>query len=548
MSVSDADAAAGRRIADLVRAAEPDPRPLGGLADRLTTAGLLTGARSGGRAIGAAALASIEVTGLAYDSRRVGRGCLFVAVSGETHDGHEFVEGAVGQGAAAAVVERPVPETGLPQLVVGSSRTALAHAATWWYGDPSHEIAVVGVTGTDGKSTTCALVVGVLEAGGVSTGVTGTVETKIGDVRAANPEHVTTPEAPELQATLRAMATAGNRAAVVETTSHGLAQDRVLGIAYDVAVFTNLSHEHLEFHGTFERYRDAKLRLFEGLARRGPAKDGTPPRAGIVNRDDASADIFEAVVREAGARLITYGTDPAAEVRAEKIEEDARRLRLHIVTPRWRGPVDLQLAGRFNAHNALAAWAVGEAFGLDPAAIRDGLQSVRGVKGRMERVDAGQPFGVIVDYAHSPAALEKVLDVLAPLAAARGGGLIVVFGSAGERDVAKRPLMGRVAGDRARLVVLADEDPRREPSADILDEIARGAEAAGRRRGRDLLLIPDRREAITAAFERARPGDIVLLAGKGHETSIIVGTQARPWDERSVAETVLADMGYGGHR
>ena len=533
----------GEGIAGLLRAAEPGPRPLGGLIQRLTKIGLLRGARSEGRAIGPSALAEIRVTGLAHDSRRVQPGCLFVAVTGGHVDGHDYVDAAGRLGAAAVIVERPLPEVALPQLIVEHSPLALAHAATWWYGDPSHELAVIGVTGTDGKSTTCALAVAVLEAGGLPAGLIGTVETKIDGVREGNQEHVTTPQAPELQAALRAMQNAGDRAAVVETTSHGLSLDRVTGIAYDVAVFTNLSHEHLELHGTFDRYRAAKLSLFEMLARTTPAKPGVP-RAGIVNRDDASAALFEAVVRESGARLITFGTDAGSQIRAERIEDDARRLRVHVATPRWSGPIDLQLAGRFNAHNALAAWAVGEAFGLPPDAIRHGLESVSGVAGRMERVDAGQPFGVIVDYAHSPAALEKVLDVLAPVAAARGGGLIVVFGSAGERDRAKRPLMGRVAGQRARLVVLADEDPRGEDSAAILDAIARGAEAAGLRRGHNLLLIPDRRTAIAAALERAAAGDIVLLAGKGHERSIIVGTVAQPWNEREAAEEALAALGY----
>jgi UDP-N-acetylmuramoyl-L-alanyl-D-glutamate--2,6-diaminopimelate ligase len=531
-------------IARLIAAAEPGPRPLGGLVDRLSARGLLKGARSDGKAIGAAAVSDVLIRSVAYDSRRVGHGALFVAVPGDTSDGHDFVADAASAGATAALVDHPLPDVRLPQLVVGSARLGLANAAAWWYGDPSHDLAVVGITGTDGKSTTCALTTAVLEAGGLSAGLIGTVETKIGEVREGNPEHVTTPQAPELQAAIRAMAANSNRVAVVETTSHGLALDRVAEIAYDVAVFTNLSHEHLDLHGTFERYRAAKLSLFERLARHAPVKQGVP-RAGIVNRDDANGDLFEAVVRETGARLISYGTDPSAEVRADRVEEDARRLRIHVTTPRWNGPVDLRLAGRFNAHNALAAWAVGEAFDLDPDAIRRGLELVSGVAGRMERVERGQPFGVIVDYAHSPAALEKVLDLLAPLAAARGGGLVVVFGSAGERDRAKRPLMGRVAGERTRLTVLADEDPRREASMAILDEIARGAEAVGQRRGRDLLLVPDRREAIATAFERAKPADIVLLAGKGHERSIIVGTEPRPWDERRVAEEVLSQMGFG---
>src|SRR5262249_51596017 len=299
-----------------------------------------------------------------------------------------------------------------------------------------------------------------------------------------------------------------------------------------------------DLHGTFEAYRSAKLSLFERLARR-QQKSGIA-RAGIVNVDDANSDLFVAVVRESGARLITYGTDPSADVRADRVEDDARRLRVSVVTPRWHGPIDLRLAGRFNAHNALAAIAVGEALDLDPDAVRAALEAVPGVAGRMERIDAGQPFGVIVDYAHSPAALEKVLDLLAPVAAARGGGLVVVFGSAGERDTAKRPLMGRVAGERCRLVILADEDPRAEDGMAILTEIARGAEAAGKHRNRDLLLIRDRRAAIGEAVERALPGDIVLLARNGQEQSIIAGATPVPWNEREAALDALAAAGYVG--
>jgi UDP-N-acetylmuramoyl-L-alanyl-D-glutamate--2,6-diaminopimelate ligase len=263
-----------------------------------------------------------------------------------------------------------------------------------------------------------------------------------------------------------------------------------------------------------------------------------------VNLDDASGPLFGAVTREAGVRLITYGTDSLAQVRATSVEEDARRLRVGVEAPRWRGTLDLRLAGRFNVHSALAGVALGEALGLDGEAVKTGLEAVTGVPGRMERVDAGQAFAVIVDYAHSPASLAAVLDILAPLAAARGGGLIAVFGSAGERDTAKRPMMGRVAGERCRLVVVTDEDPRGEDPGSILDAIAAGAEAAGRHRGRDLLLLGDRRAAIAAAFGRARPGDVVLLAGKGHERSIIYADGPRPWDERTAALEALAAMGH----
>ena len=535
-------------IAELLAAAEPtEAVELRGLIARLTAEGRLRGARLDGRAIGAAGLAAITVTGVAFDSRDVRAGSLFVAVPGLHADGHDFLAAAAAAGASAALVDHPLPDSDLPQLVVDDSRVALATAAAWWYRDPSAELAVVGITGTDGKTTTSFLATAALEAAGVRTGMTGTAETRIGGVQAANEAHATTPEAPELQRALRAMHVAGDAAAVIETTSHGLALNRVDSIAYDVAILTNLTHEHLELHGTWEAYRDAKLKLFEKLARTSGErpKPLAWPATGIVNADDASAGAFIGVGQEAGARILTYGTDPAADVRATSVEEDRQRLRIAYEAPSGAATVHLRLVGRFNVHNALAVVALGEAVGLDPAAVREGLASVPVVPGRMERVEAGQPFGVIVDFAHSPASLQTVLDLLAPLAASSGGGLIAVFGSAGERDTAKRPLMGRIAGERARIVVVTDEDPRGEDRQAILDEIARGAEATGKRRGHDLLVIADRREAIEAAFERARPGDIVLLAGKGHEQSILGRDGPRPWNERAEAEAALHRAGFG---
>ena len=522
-------------IVDLLARAEPGPAELGGLIERLEREHRLRGARDGGRAIGAAGLTGVRVSGVRHDSRRVRRGDLFVAVPGLQVDGHDFGGRAAEAGAAAAIVERPLPDVRLPQLVVADARAALATAAAWWYGDPSGELRVLGITGTDGKTTTSFLALAALEAAGASCGLVGTVETKIGMLREAHAEHATTPEAPELQAALRAMADAGNDTAILETTSHGLALRRVDAVAYDAAILTNLTHEHLELHGTWEAYRDAKLSLFERLHRGDVA---------VVNADDPSAGLFAGVSQEAGARVITYGTDEGADVRALGVEDDGSSLRVRYTAPSGEARLALRLAGRFNVHNALAVVALGEGWSLDPAAVRRGLEAVEGVPGRMERIDVGQPFGVIVDFAHSPASLEKVLELLAPVAAARGGGLIALFGSAGERDVAKRALMGRVAGQRARLVVATDEDPRGEDREAILEEIARGAEAAGKRRDHDLLLVPDRRTAIAEAFERARPGDIVLLAGKGHERSIIGPDGPTPWNEREAAIEVLAGLGY----
>ena len=537
-------------IAGLLAAAEPsDARPLQDLIARLAAVGRLHGARDGGRAIGPAALGPIEIRGVTDDSRAVEPGMLFVAIKGLHVDGHDHVERAAASGAAAAIVERPLPEIALPQLIVERAPLGLATAAAWWFGDPSHELGVVGITGTDGKTTTSFLAVAALEAAGLSSGMIGTVATKVGRTREPNPEHMTTPGAPLLQRALRAMVQSGDRAAVVETTSHGLAADRVAGIAYDVAVLTNLTHEHLEFHGSWEAYRDAKLSLFERLAEgsQNPVKQIAGrgwPKAAIVNADDPNVGAFIGVAQEAGARIVTYGTDASADVRALRVEEDAQHLRIGYESASGAASVELRLAGRFNVHNGLAILALGEALGLDPAAVRAGLESVEGVAGRMERLDAGQPFGVVIDYAHSPASLEKVLGLLAPLAAARGGEVIAVFGSAGERDTDKRPMMGRIAGRLCRLVIVTDEDPRGEDSHAILDAIARGAEAAGKRRDRDLWLIADRPAAIAAAFERARPGDIVLLAGKGHEQSIIGPDGPVAYDERTAALDALAAMGY----
>ena len=532
-------------IERLIAAAGPaEPRELAGLLDRLAAADLLAGPV-------AAAARDQRVLGVTEDSRTAVGGRLFVAVPGFHVDGHDFAVRAAAAGAAAAIVERELPGLGIPQVVVRDARRALASAAGWWYGDPSRTLGVVGITGTDGKTTTSFLAAAALEATGLRAGLIGTVETRLGGLRERHEAHVTTPSAPELQATLAAMAGAGDDVAVVETTSHALELGRVLGIAYDAAILTNLTHEHLELHGTFERYREAKTRLFAALLE-GPgnprkAVGGRPwPKVAVVNADEPNRAWFERAAEDAGARIVRYGWSADADVRAAAADEDASRLHVAYTAPSGAAELDMRLAGSFNVHNALAVVALGEALGLPPARVRAGLASVAGVPGRMERISQGQPFSVIVDYAHSPASLRVVLEILAPLAASGGGGLIAVFGSAGERDTAKRTVMGRIAGERCRLVVVADEDPRGEDGAAIVAEIVAGAVGAGKRDGVDVLGIPDRRAAIAAAFERARPGDVVLLAGKGHEPTILYASGDIPWDEAGAARETLAAMGYAG--
>jgi UDP-N-acetylmuramoyl-L-alanyl-D-glutamate--2,6-diaminopimelate ligase len=540
---------------DAVRAAlaeaEPgEPRPLAGLVDRLAAAGQLLEVSTSGDGDVAADVAR----GIAYDSRLVIPGGIFVAVPGEHVDGHAFAAAAVAAGAGAVVVERPVPGARAPvQILVRSSQLALAVVAAWWYGDPGAELGIVGVTGTDGKTTTVGLVAAALNAAGVRTGLISTAALGVGAARADVLAHVTTPEAPELQRALRAMVAAGDAAAVIEATSHGLARERVGQVPFDLGIFTNLSHEHLEFHGSYEAYRAAKRSLFERLGRPAgrPPKPATLPGgrgwpvAGIVNGDDAEAATFLAAAREAGVSAFTYGTAARADVRATDVVVSDDGITATVHTPRGRAGLRLGVVGRFNVANALAAVAVGEVLGLDQARVLDGLAGFGGVRGRMEVVDLGQPFTVVVDYAHTPASLAAALDALAPRVVGDGG-LIAVFGSAGRRDVAKRPLQGRVAGERCRLVVLTDEDPRNEDRRAVLEQIAVGAEAAGLQRGVDLLLIEDRESAIRAAFERARPGDVVLLAGKGHETGILYDGGELPWDERAVAERLLAELRSAG--
>jgi UDP-N-acetylmuramoyl-L-alanyl-D-glutamate--2,6-diaminopimelate ligase len=468
-----------------------------------------------------------EVTGLAYDSRRVLPGTVFFAVPGDHVDGHDFAPQAVERGALAVVAEHELPGLGLPQLLVPRTRVALADAADAWFGRPSEHLRVMGVTGTDGKTTTCFLAAAMLGAAGRRPGLAGTVSIRVGDHQEPNPNRNTTPEALELQALLADMVAAGNDCVVMEATSHGLAQARVRNCRFQVAVVTNLTSEHLEFHKTWEAYRDAKGMLVEEA-----------PIA-ILNADDPNLGYFRDRAR---GRVVTYAVSAAADVRAVEIDARADGTTFSAEADGWRGRVRLQLPGSFNVHNALAVLALGRAEGIELTLAAEAIGNLAGVPGRMERVDEGQPFQVVVDYAHTADSLGKVLRELRPLARGR---LIAVFGSAGERDRVKRPAMGRVAAELADITIVTDEDPRLEDPRAINEEIADGARAAGAKDGESLLVIDDRSAAIARAIGLARPGDIVLLAGKGHEQNIIYGTEWRTWDDKRVARQALRDAGHG---
>jgi len=445
-----------------------------------------------------------DVTAVTASSAAVVPGALFCCVTGATADGHAFAPAAVAAGAAALLCERPLPEA-VPQVVVADSRRAAALVAAAFHGHPSRRLTVVGVTGTNGKTTTTHLLRSVLEADGRPTEVIGTLS----GAR-------TTPEATELQARLAELAGAGTVAVAMEVSSHALSQSRVDGTWFSVAVFTNLSQDHLDYHGTVDEYFRAKASLFE------------PERAGVavVNGDDPwgrwlleSIRIPTRPFSLADAADLSMGRDGASF--------------------RWDGErVRLRLAGTFQVANALAAATAARELGVPAARVAEGLSAAGPVAGRFEPVDAGQPFRIVVDYAHTPAALTEVLGAARQVAG--DGRVVLVFGCGGERDRAKRPLMGEVASRLADVAVLTSDNPRSEDPAAILEEVRGGAPRAGA-----LRVEPDRRSAIALALVDARPGDVVVVAGKGHETTQVLPTGPVPFDDRVVVQEELAKLGDG---
>jgi UDP-N-acetylmuramoyl-L-alanyl-D-glutamate--2,6-diaminopimelate ligase len=424
----------------------------------------------------------------------------------------------------------------LPYIEVAQIRSALADLACTFYEHPARGLCTIGVTGTDGKTTTSHLISAILDAADLRHGLMTTASFKSGDQQWDNVSRQSTLEALDIQHFLHHLLhKEGAGYAVIEATSHGLELQRVRGCAFDIGVVTNITHEHLDFHQTIENYRRAKARLFAMLD---PTRDKGLQIApvAILNRDDSSYDVLRPYCQ---VPVLSYGIDTPAEVRAVDVQMDASQTSFRAILPDGEVRISTHLVGRFNVSNSLAAIAAAWSLGVAPALIARGLARVEGVTGRMERIDEGQPFTVIVDYAHTPDSLEKVLRILRPLTSGR---LIVVFGSAGERDRQKRPIMGGIAAHLSDFFVITDEDPRQEDRLRILQEIAAGATAAGGREGEHFLLIADRRQAIAAAFAQAVRGDTILLAGKGHEQSIIIGTRSLPWDDRRVAREQLSGI------
>ena len=476
---------------------------------------------------------NIKITSLAYDSRQVLPGGLFIAVPGTHTDGRRFLADAARNGAVAALGPQiDASSLPLPYIEVRDERIALANVACAFYGYPGHQLCTIGVTGTDGKTTTSNLISILLDAAGKRTGLMTTANFKLRGQEWENATRQSTLEALEVQQLLRRMLDAGVTHAVIEATSHGLELQRVRGCEFDIGVVTNITHEHLDFHKTIENYRRAKARLFEMLDPERHKPVQTQPIA-ILNRDDVSYEVLKPYCR---VPILDYGIDSPAAVRAVDLRLRASSTQFRAILPDTEVTIETQLVGRFNVSNCLAAIATAYSQGVKPAEIASGLAGVIGVTGRMEHIDEGQSFAVIVDYAHTPDSLEKVLAVLRPLTT---GKLMAVFGSAGERDLQKRPIMGRIAAQMCDFFVITDEDPRDEDRIQILRDIANGAESAGKREGHDFLCIADRTEAIATAFAMAQVGDTVLLAGKGHEQSIIIGREKLPWDDRRVAREQL---------
>jgi UDP-N-acetylmuramoyl-L-alanyl-D-glutamate--2,6-diaminopimelate ligase len=479
---------------------------------------------------------SLEIAGVGHDSRSVAPGHLFVCIRGFRHDGHAFIAEAVSRGAVAIMVERDPGALGIPAGItvirVPDGRVALAAAACRFFDNPSASLRLVGVTGTNGKTTTTYLVESVLRAAGHLTGLLGTIEYRCG--AATFPGERTTPEASDLQSLLRRMLDLGAWGAVMEVSSHSLDLHRVEGCEFEVGIFTNLTQDHLDYHRTMQAYAEAKARLFQMLGR-----DRKRPgeAAAVLNADDPWSPFMQGRTR---ARVIRFSLAGEAELWVRRMSLTLAGIRATVESPWGRLEITSPLVGGHNLANILGAAAACLHLGVKRESVERGVADLGAVPGRFEKVEAGQPFGVVVDYAHTPDALERVLQTAREFTSGR---LIALFGCGGDRDRGKRPRMGEAAARLADYVVLTSDNPRSEDPLAILEEIEAGVRKAYAGTDRHAK-ISDRREAIRAALGLAKPGDLVLMAGKGHETYQILRDRTIPFDDRVVAKDALAALGY----
>jgi UDP-N-acetylmuramoyl-L-alanyl-D-glutamate--2,6-diaminopimelate ligase len=487
-------------------------------------------------------LPPIEVSGITHDSRDVVRGNLFVALSGGSFDGHTFIQEAINKGAAAVIGEHRISISGVPCFQTENSRLALAYLAAAYYGFPSRKLTVIGVTGTDGKTTTVNLIHNILVSCGIKAGMISTVNAVIGDENIDTGFHVTTPEAPKTQQLLREMVDHGLTHVVIEATSHGLEQHRVSACDFDLGVVTNITHEHFDYHGDYEHYLNAKAALLTGLVDTKDKKRGNY-RIAVINRDDQSYEYLEKILldeRYQKIKTIRYGLDERSEIQAQNIENTDDGLRFDLKWANSQHEIQTSLIGEYNAHNILAAVTVTSiGLGLDIHCVIEGVESLSGVSGRMERIDFGQNFSAIVDFAHTPNALKVALETSRNRTDKR---VIVVFGSAGLRDRQKRRIMAANSIAFADISIMTAEDPRTESLDDILSEMADEAQKHGGVENETFYCIPDRGAAIRKAVELANEDDLVIICGKGHEQSMCFGETEFPWDDRIALRSALSSL------
>jgi len=488
------------------------------------------------------AVPDATVKGITLDSRLVEPGYLFVALEGGNVDGHRFIPDALARGAVAVVGTEAFPDLEVPYLKVSDGRLALAQLSAAYYDFPARKLTMIGVTGTDGKTTTANLIYHIMKSAGIQAGMITTVNALIGDKVFDTGFHVTTPEAPLVQGYLAEMVAAGITHVVLEATSHGLAQKRVAACEFDIGVVTNITHEHLDYHGSYEEYRAAKGSLLAELSS-SVAKENAIQRLAVINRDDRSFNYLEQLTADLVPRIhrVSFGLRPGAQVKATNIRSSPSGLNFSVQVSDQK-PVDIQssLVGDYNVSNCLAAIsATSVGLGIGWPDIQKGTAGMPGIPGRMEVIDLGQDFLAMVDFAHTPNALENALRSARQLTQGR---LIAVFGSAGLRDQAKRGMMAEISGQLADLTVLTAEDPRSEALENILSEMADGIESQGGIEGRSFWRIPDRGNAIRYALNLAKPGDLVISCGKGHEQSMCFGEIEYAWDDRTAMRAALAEM------
>ncbi len=463
----------------------------------------------------------VEINGIVYDSRKTRKGNLFICVSGYKQDGHSYISDALQKGAAAVIVEKDVDAKGVALVKVHSSRAAMPLLASAFYRNPTQKLRLVGITGTSGKTTTTYLIKSIFEAAHKKIGLLGSISTQIGDKVYVSSK--TTPESPDLQNLFREMVDMHMDYAVMEVSSHSLELGRVDGCKFSVGVFTNLTQDHLDFHKTMQSYREAKRKLFY------KTRD-----ANIINIDDIHGKLIADEVSGLKTPLITFGIDNQADIMAKNIRIDSKGVSFVLTTPEYETELKIKIPGKFSVYNALAAAAVAYALGIDRKTIREGLYKVGCVPGRSEIVETNTPYTVIIDYAHKPDGLEKILTAIRQYAKER---IITLVGCGGDRDKEKRPMMGKIAGELSDYVIITSDNPRSEEPMDIIKQVEAGIKSTDC----DYICIENRRDAIKFALKMAKPDDIVLLAGKGHETYQVLKDRTIPFDERDIIEELLRE-------